>query len=135
MPGYTLLSLCFLASAFIFPGCTVFDPPAARPGISHREAGVLTKYYYWRPPYPVPSYTEEALDALLFRSADPTLDGEYAEGQMSTVVIALAVIGDEKFAAALSRQSPEVLRAVSHDISYLWTKFELSYPRTQALLQ
>ena len=129
------LFLSSIAAAFMLQGCSTFDPPAARLGVSEREARALAENYYWQRRFPMSTYSDDALDAVLAHSADPTLDGERAEGQASAVAVALTVVGDQRFAAALSRQSPTVRHAVSRDISYLWTHDQLHYPQTQALLQ
>ena len=81
------------------------------------------------------TYTTEQLDALLRRSADPTLDGEYAEGQTSAVVWALASVGDDRFSRAIGRQPEEVKRAVARDVVALWRRYGLHYPKTQRVLQ
>ncbi len=102
--------------------------------MSRRETRALVATYYWQRHFPTPSYTDRSVDALLARSADPTLDGEGAEWQASAVAVALSVVGDEGFAAALSHQPSAVRHAVSRDISDLWTHYQLRYPQTQALL-
>ena len=131
--GSLLLILAIGASGF--QGCSTFDPPAARPGLSRRETEALIKTYYWKREFPTPSYSDKALDALLASSADPTLDGERAELQASAVAVALAAIGDARFAHSLSRQTEAVRHAVARDISLLWRRYGLHYPRTQSLLE
>ena len=103
--------------------------------MSRRETEALAKTFYWKPEFPTPSYSENALDALLASSADPTLDGESAELQSSAVAVALAVVGDERFALSLSRQTKSVRDAVARDISPLWMCYGLNYPRAQSLLE
>jgi hypothetical protein len=49
-------------------------------------------------------------------------------------VIALASLGDDRFAEVLSREPVDVQRAVYREISPLWTDFGLRYPKTEALL-
>ena len=129
------ISLSLVVVAFTLQCCSTFDTPAAAVGMSHRETEALIKTYYWQRRFPTPSYSDDALDALLTASADPTLDGERAEGQASSVAVALAVVGDQRFALSLSRQPDSVRHRVGQWISYLWTHYRLHYPQTQALLQ
>ena len=124
-----------VAAASAFSGCAAFDVPASRPGMSRRETQALVETYYWQRHFPTPAYSDTQLDALLARSADPSLDGERGEEQASAVAVALAVVGDQHFARALSHQSRAVQGAIARDISYLWTHYRLDYPQTQALLQ
>ena len=72
---------------------------------------------------------------MLHRSADPTLDGEYAESQMSAVVWALATVGDDTFSEAVARQPDAVKCAVARDLANLWNRYGLHYPKTQSVLQ
>ncbi|HEU5245750.1 MAG TPA: hypothetical protein VFU09_01535 [Candidatus Udaeobacter sp.] len=103
---------------------------AAASGISAEEMHVLVGNYYWKRDLSAPSYTSAQPDMLLRASANPTLDGERAEAQTSRLAVALACVGDEKFAEALSRQSDRVKHMVAFFISTLWTRFDLRYPRT-----
>jgi hypothetical protein len=123
-----------VAALFVFQGCSVFDASPSRPGMSRRETAALVETYYWQRHFPTPSYTESSLDTLLARSADPTLDGASAEGQASAVAVALSVVGDQRFAEALTRQPRAVRAAVGRNISSLWRHYRLHYPQTQALL-
>jgi hypothetical protein len=129
------LSLCLAVVAFMFQGCAAFESPASDAGMSRRETNVLVKNYYWKRELPIPTYTDHALDTLLAASANPKLDGALSEEQASAVAVALAVVGDERFSSALSRQSDAVKRAVARDISYMWTHYRLEYPRTRSLLE
>jgi hypothetical protein len=115
-------------------GCTTVDTDTAARGISRQEANVLAQYFSYSPEYALPFYTREQLWRRLRKSADPTLDGKYAEAQTSTVAIALASVGDDRFADVLSHESDDVRRAVYREISPLWTDFGLQYPKTEALL-
>jgi hypothetical protein len=96
---------------------------------------VLVSDYYWHAGTPPPRYTSEQLDALLRRSADPTLDGGNAEQQASRVAVALAAVGDDQFSQILAYQHPNVKRAVAREVRYLWTNHGLHYPKTEALLR
>ena len=128
-----VLEAVVLGSQVMLAACGTYS--AAPPGISPDETRALVAGYYWQPRAQPSSYTPEQLDALLRRSGDPTLDGEYAEAQASRLAVALVSVGDKKFAEALSRQSTEVKRMVGLFISPLWTRYGLHYPRTQAVLQ
>ena len=130
-----LLSFSLALGSTVLTSCSTLDVPASRPGMSHRETETLIKTYYWQRKFPVPSYTDEALDALLAASADPTLDGERAEVQASAVAVALTVVGDQRFAHSLSQQPATVRHRVGAWISDLWTHHQLRYPQTQALLK
>jgi len=130
---FRIITLAIAVSAF--EGCTAFDTPAAQPGMSRRETEALVRSYYWQRKWTSPSYSDAQLDALLAHSADPKLDGERAEEQAAAVAVALTVVGDQRFARALSRQSHKVQEAVNSEILYLWTYYRLDYPQTQALLQ
>jgi hypothetical protein len=114
-------------------GCATQD--AAAPSINSEEMRVLTSDYYWHRGTPLPRYTSEQLDALVRASADPTLDGAYAEQQASRVAVALALVGDARFSEVLARQPPNVKRAVAHEIRYMWMKHGLQYPKTEVLLR
>ena len=132
------LRLCFPAfvALFTLAGCAGLSSSAeSQPGFSAHERHALAETFYWRPEQPTPRYDSERLDALLRRSTDPTLDGERAEEQTSALALALTAAGDDAFAGALARQSTAVRRAVARSgISYLWTRYGLLYPRTQAML-
>jgi hypothetical protein len=67
------------------------------------------------------------------RSADSSLDGERSEGHSSAVAAALATVGDDRFSAALMTRRGAVQVAVIKKVQYLWTHYELSYPKTQAI--
>ncbi len=96
---------------------------------------VIVAQYYWPAGHKPFTYTIEQLDALLRRSADPTLDGEYAEAQISAVVWALVSVGDDTFGQAVGRQPASVKRAVARDVSELWRRYGLHYPKTERVLQ
>jgi hypothetical protein len=115
-------------------GCTAVDSDVAARGISPQEASILAQYFSYSPEYALPFYTREQLDQRLRKSADPTLDGKYAAAQTSSIAIALASVGDDRFAEVLSREPDDVQRAVYREISPLWTDFGLRYPKTEALL-
>jgi hypothetical protein len=122
-----------LASQITLGSCSTYG--AAASGISPDEMRVLVAGYYWHTDAQLPTYTHEQLDQLLRRSDDPTLDGEYAEAQASRLAVALAAVGDEQFAAALSHQPARVQRSVAFFISALWTHYGLHYPRTEVVCQ
>lgn len=122
----------------LFQGGCAFDPPASRPGISRREAQVLRHSYVWFGQLPSgksPHYTGEELASLFAESADPTLAGERAESHTYALALALAAVGDDRFATALSRQPTAIQQPVLRDVSPLWLKGGLHYPRTEALLK
>lgn len=102
-------------------------------GISSAEMAALKENYYWKDEYKSPTFGSGELEALMDRSADPTLDGEYAEGQSSDVAVALATVGDEHFSATLVTRSREVQVAVIRDLRYMWTHYGLHHPKTQAI--
>gem|GEM_PF-6220518 len=110
-------------------------PDPAAPSISPDEMHVLISVYYWRRDLHPPNYTSKQLDRLLRGSADPTLDGERAESQASSVAVALASVGDDRFSQALSCQPASVKRAVAREIHYMWTRYHMHYPKTERLLQ
>ena len=124
----------FLAFVVFLSSCASFEAPAAHAGFNRREIHALVETYYWKAEYPAPSYSDQQLSDRLSASADPTLDGERAESQASAVAIALCAVGDDRFAAALSKQPEAVQRAVFRWISYFWTHYGLHYPKTQQLL-
>src|SRR5262245_37885766 len=133
MYSHGIMSAVLLSGTVVVAGCATHD--AAAPGISSQEMRVLVSDYYWQPNMPAPRYTSNQLDALLRASADPTLDGERSEAQTSRLVVALASVGDERFAEALSLQSVRVKHMVAFFISVLWKRDGLHYPRTEAVLQ
>ncbi len=102
-------------------------------GINKREMHALEENYYWKSGYSPPQFAKGDLERLMDRSADPTLDGEYAEGQASSVAVALATVGDEHFASTLATRSEEAQSAVIGDVSYMWRHYNLRYPMTQAI--
>ena len=79
-----------------------------RLGISNAEMNALTENFYWKQEYEIPTYGQGELEKLMDRSADPTLDGEYSEGQTTAILVALATVGDERFAETLATRSHEV---------------------------
>jgi hypothetical protein len=113
--------------------CATYD--TAAPGITAEEMSVLVSEYCWQPNAQPPHYTSEGLDALLRASADPTLDGARSEAQTSRLAVALAAVGDQRFAEALSQQSYRVKHMVAFFISDLWKRHGFHYPRTEAVLQ
>jgi hypothetical protein len=119
------LTLTFLSS------CALNQDAAA--GISNAEMNALTENFYWKEDYEVPSYAPGELEKRMDRSADPTLDGEYAEGQTTAILVALATVGDEHFAATLATRSHEVQVAVLRSCSFMWRTYPLDHPKTQAI--
>jgi hypothetical protein len=122
-----------LAAQIMLSACSTYS--TAAPDISPNEMRVLVAQYYWQPDRKPFTYTSEQLDRLLRRSADPTLDGEYAEAQTASVVWALVFVGDERFSQAVAREPDEVKRAVARDVENLWRRHGLHYPKTQRVLQ
>ena len=108
---------------------------AAAPGISPDESRALVADYYWQALPRSPQYTRQQLVQLLQASDNPTLDGEGAEAQMSRVVVALAAAGDDVFSQVLASQSESVKRAVAREVSSLWQRFGLHYPKTERVLR
>lgn len=119
-PAFVLLSSC----------APITDKAA---GISKAEMAALKENYYWKEDYAPLTFGPGGLEALMDRSADPTLDGEYAEGQWSVVAAALATVGDERFANTLATRSREVQVAVIGSVRYMWTHYQLHHPQTQAI--
>ncbi len=134
MRGHRFTVIVSALSAIVMQGCVILQPPAERPGINRREMDALVQSYYWQRNSPVPSYTPAELSGLLRALENPRLDGESAELAFSRVVLALAVVGDEAFAKALSQQSAFVRKRLSRDLPYLWPRYQLKYPRTRNLL-
>jgi len=97
-----------VASQIMLAACSTYSPAA--PGISPNEMRVLVAEYYWQPDRKPFTYTPEQLDRLLRRSADPSLDGEYAEGQTASVVWALVFVGDPARAQDLPRGARDLER-------------------------
>jgi hypothetical protein len=132
------LSFFIVMVALLLQGGCASDPLASRSGISRREVKALRDASVWVGQLPLPKsadYTEDALASLFAESADPTLDGERAESHSYALALALAASGDDRFAAALLRQPPAIRRAVLRDVSPLWTRHDLHYPRTESLLE
>ena len=102
-------------------------------GISKAEMNALKENYYWEEGDIPPSFGPGELERRMDRSADPSLDGERAEGQSSAVAAALATVGDERFSATLATRSREVQAAVIGDVRYMWTHYGLHHPKTQAI--
>ena len=113
--------------------CSCGTESDAAAGISSREMRALETTYYWKPEDTPPKYAAGELETLMDRSTDPTLDGEYAEGQASALAVALATVGDELFAKTLATRNRDVQAAVIRYIDYMWTHYKLRYPRTQAI--
>lgn len=102
-------------------------------GISKAEMHALRENYYWEEDNIPPRFGPGELERRMDRSADPSLDGERAEGQSSAVAVALATVGDERFSATLATRSQEVQAAVIGDVRYMWTHYRLHHPKTQAI--
>ncbi len=126
------LSLFGAFPAIILLGSCASIPDAAK-GINDSEMRALERTYYWKAEYDPPTFSERELQSLMDRSADPSLDGEYAEGQSSAVAVALATVGDKYFATVLATRSAEVQSAVIGNVRYMWTHYKLQYPMTQAI--
>ena len=128
----------FLAVALVslvLPGCVTSELSAANPGFSRREIHALVKTYDWKsddPDDPARSYSDHELSELLNGLVYPSPEGEFAPA--APVAVALAAVGDERFALALSKQPRAVQRDVFEIISCLWTYYGLRYPKTQKLL-
>ena len=102
-------------------------------GVNSSEMLALKETYYWEDRYDLPTFKTGELEALMDRSADPSLDGEHAEGQSSAVAVALVTVGDQRFAIALMSRSTDVQNAVIGDVEYMWMHYGLDYPKTQAI--
>ena len=113
------------------PSCAPIKDGAA--GVSNAEMRALTENFYWKQEYEVPTYGPGELAKLMDRSADPTLDGEYAEGQTTAILVALATVGDERFAATLATRSHEVQISVLGSCSFMWRTYPIDHPKTQAI--
>jgi hypothetical protein len=128
----SLLLVILFALTFL-PSCAPIKDAAA--GISKAEMKALTENFYWKQEYEIPTYGPGELEKLMDRSADPTLDGEYAEGQTTAILVALATVGDERFAATLATRSHEVQVAVLGSCRFMWRTYPLDHPKTQAIAE
>jgi hypothetical protein len=126
----SLLQL-FIPAFVVLSSCAPITDRAI--GISKAEMAALKVNHYWKEDYKPPTFGPGELEALMDRSTDPTLDGEYGEVQSSDVAVALATVGDERFAKALTTRSREVQVAVIRSVSYMWIDYRLHYPQTQAI--
>jgi len=113
--------------------CSCGSQSDASAGISTREMRVLQESWGWLPEYTPPKYSVAELETLMDRSSDPTLDGEYAEGQCAALSVALASEGDDCFAKVLMTRNSDVQAAVIRRVDYLWNHYKLRYPHTQAI--
>lgn len=82
----------------------------------------------------VPSYSDAALKQLFRRSLQP-LDGEEAGTYATVLAIALADVGDERFARVLQEMPVAVRRAVARRVEWMWQSAGLDYPRTRAVVR
>ncbi|MGC4017234.1 MAG: hypothetical protein QM755_22380 [Luteolibacter sp.] len=131
MNRITMISVSMAAMALT--GCGLSSKDSSRL-INAHEAKALTEEFYWRKSDPrVDHISDEELTKIIIRAADPTLDGERAELSISAAAVALASVGDKRFARVLSIQPPTVIAATTDGISSLWTRYKLSYPETQKL--
>lgn len=80
-------------------------------------------------------WNNEGLAQLMQEALDPQRTGKPGEHKTSTLAIALASVGDERFSRVLAKQKPEVIKRVGFAVSPLWTKQHLSYPLTRKLYQ
>jgi hypothetical protein len=126
----TILQLT-IPSLVLLSSCATTTDGAS--GISKAEMSALKENYYWEEGDIPPSYGPGELERRMDRSADPSLDGERAEGQSSAVAVALATVGDERFSTTLATRSLEVQAAVIGDVRYMWTHYGLHHPKTQAI--
>ena len=122
----TLLSSCLSVVA-----CS--SVPDAAPQLNEAERKALQQTYYWTSTEGHSSHTDESLAKLMDKSTDPGLDGEYATGHSSALVLALADLGDHKFATILRTRSSEVRESVGYFISSAWEYNRLEYPETMAI--
>ena len=125
------LQLVFLPSLTVLSSCASIKDGA--PGISNAEMNALTENFYWKQEYEIPTYGQGELEKLMDRSADPTLDGEYSEGQTTAILVALATVGDERFAETLATRSHEVQGAVLRSCRFMWRTYPLDHPKAQAI--
>lgn len=130
MKTHPLLAILPLA---LLPACAPTIKDAA-PGISPAEMHALKESYYWGEHHSPRSFGPGDLEKLMDRSADPTLDGERAEGQTTALAVALTSVGDETFSTLLASRSLEVQASVTRGLfANLWTHYKLHYPKTQAI--
>jgi hypothetical protein len=117
----------------IISGCRTIDH-CSEPGIQPQEETVLVSAYYWRRGIDPSSFSDKDIHILFTRSMETAFDdGERSEGQASTLILALASAGDQRFSSLLSREVPEVREATLKHMRSLWTHPNLCYPQTQAL--
>jgi hypothetical protein len=128
-----LLRFLVLLPLAVLPACAPSIRDSAA-GISPAEMEALKKSYYWEEQLAPPTFGPRELEKRMDRSADPMLDGEYAEGQTTALAVALTSVGDDTFATVLATRSPEVQASVTRSLlRCLWTDYKLHYPKTQAI--
>ena len=124
---YSLVIPCILASCSSIPDSS--------PGINVAERKILETYYYYKhSDHHSPSFDDEELAKLMDKSTDSTLDGAYAEAHSSSIALALAFVGDERFASVLSTRAPDVRYAVCNRVALTLKHSSLKYPKAEALL-
>lgn len=125
-----------LALPFIIASCAGTNAPR-QPGVSKKEAAILGKGYYFGEGFRYPSAAEisdHQISEAIRKSADTSLDGEYAEAHSSRLVLLLAASGDERFAKLLSLEESSTRAATGRYVSSLWDFYGLHYPVTEHVL-
>ena len=115
-------------------GCASIAPDAA-PGLNSREQEELARSYYWTFGSEVSEYSDEDLVALMEGALRPGMDGAVSEGYMSSLMVALAAVGDLRFAQILAQRSPLVQRKVARYVESAWSFSGLTYPHTRELCE
>jgi len=130
------LSLILLIGVFASLALVGCQSPMT-PSIHRKEAEILQTDFYWSPETQLSTYTQGRYpESLFLKAADPTLDGGGSEGLTTRLLLALAVLGDEEFAARLAGQEPHVQNATLRFVSSIWRNHKgFRYPATQALWQ
>ncbi|HWL54545.1 MAG TPA: hypothetical protein VNQ90_19045 [Chthoniobacteraceae bacterium] len=134
-----LFLIAFAAAMPLQAGQETGKPPGkaaaeAAEGVSPKEMAILRKHYQWKKDETLPAdYSLEALLKVMDDSADNTLELEDYDWQARKLVIALMVVGDQRFAKELDGRAVPVQREAITMLAPLWEKYGLHYPEVQEI--
>jgi hypothetical protein len=123
-----------VAGVFFLSSCA--PSVTADRGISREEAKLLHSTYYWNrsegPFLNKGGALERLMDDTPRRMAQ---GGERSELHESSLVLALASVGDQEFSETLQTREPEIQEGVLEAIVGAWDYHHLTYPLTQGLAE
>ena len=125
---------CIFSGLAIFLGSCASPLPYSSAGVQDEEAIILKQHFYWSRSRDPRQFKDEEVREIFVRTLHVEIgDGEKSELLSARLVLMLAVIGDEHFAALLRREPLNVRHRVLARLETLWMNDNLHYPLTEAV--